>query len=195
MASKQPEIPIDQNLEPGSDPPTIAEMESAVAQSDESSDLTPEDALLEARLEIATLNDRILRQAAEFQNFRKRALEERLKSVEIGRRQTALPMVDVLDDLRRSIEAADSSDAEGASAEAVHAGIMLVYEKFSGEIAKLGIQPMEVVGQPFDEDRHEAMMQQPAPDGVEAGSVIAEIQKGYLMGDKVLRHARVVVAN
>jgi molecular chaperone GrpE len=148
------------------------------------------------------MKDHFLRQAADFQNFRKRAIEERAYSVEIGRSQVALPMVDVLDDLRRSLgasESVDSSDqtaaAEANSVVALGEGVRLVFEKLEFELAKLRVTPMDVVGQPFDENRHDALMQQPAPDGTEPGTVLAEIQKGYLIGDKVLRHARVVVAS
>lgn len=161
---------------------------------------TPEEELKRLKEEIAALEDRSLRQAAEFQNFRKRSLEERAFSVEIGRSQVALPMVDVLDDLRRSVEAADKGDTSGApdgadAGDALRNGVKLVYEKFESELARLGIKPMEVVGQPFDEHKHEAMLQQPAPEGTEPGTILAEIQKGYTIGDRVLRHARVVVAN
>ncbi len=162
---------------------------------------TVEDELEKVKKELASLEDRFLRQAAEFQNFRKRAIEERAYSVEIGRSQVALPIVGVLDDLRRSLEASDSVDSTGRtrasganSVVALEEGVRLVYEKLEFELAKLRVTPMDVVGQPFDENRHDAMMQQPAPDGTEPGTVLAEIQKGYMIGDKVLRHARVVVA-
>ena len=158
-------------------------------------EVDPVEELEKARQHIAASEDRFLRQAADFQNFRKRAIEDRGISVEIGRTQLALPMIDVLDDLRRSLEAVQhAGNDETNGIDALSKGVKLVFEKFSGELAKLGIKPMEVVGQPFDEQHHEAMMQQPAPEGTEPGTVIAEIQKGYTMGDKVLRHARVVVA-
>jgi len=162
---------------------------------------TVEEKLEAVKQDLATLEDRFLRQAADFQNFRKRAFEERAYSVEIGRSQIALPIVDVLDDLRRSIEASDTvgssdkSEADDAnSVEALREGVRLVYEKLASELEKLRITPMDVVGRPFDEHRHDAMMQQPAPKGTEPGTVIAEIQKGYMIGEKVLRHACVVVA-
>ena len=134
------------------------------------------------------MKDRYLRQAADFQNFRKRAVEDRALSVDIGRTQVALPMVDVLDDLRRSVKAAEDSDDPFAE------GMRLVYEKFVTELGKLGIRSMVVMGEQFDEERHEALMQRSAPEGKSPGTILAEIQKGYMMDDKVLRHARVVVA-
>ena len=153
----------------------------------------------QVKKEMATLKDHFLRQAAEFQNFRKRAIEERAHSVEIGKSQVALPMADVLDDLRRSLEASSSVDSSAGAAGAnsvvaLSEGIRLVYEKLELELAKLRVTSMDVLGQPFDESRHEALMQQPAPAGTEPGTVLAEIQKGYMVGDSVLRHARVVVA-
>lgn len=156
---------------------------------------TPEELLEQLKGEMAVLEDRFLRQAAEFQNYRKRSIEERAFSVEIGRSQVAMPMVDVLDDLRRSVEASEQANStEAQSDDALRSGIKMVYEKFESELARIGIKAMEVVGQPFDEHKHEAMMQQPAPEGSEPGTVIAEVQKGYMIGDKVLRHARVIVA-
>jgi molecular chaperone GrpE len=154
--------------------------------------------LEKAKIELAQLGDRFLRQAADFQNFRKRAIEERAISVEIGRSQVALPTVDVLDDLRRSLEAAEKAaeddENSDSSVDALLNGVRLVYGKLEAELAKLGIKAMEVVDQPFNEAYHDAMMQQPAPEGVEPGTILAEVQKGYLIGDRVLRHAQVVVA-
>jgi molecular chaperone GrpE len=149
------------------------------------------------RADFAALEGRYLRQAADFQNFRRRAMEDRAYSLDIGRNQIALPALDILDDLRRSIEAADESveAGEAKAFEALHSGVRLVYEKFVTELDKIGIRPMVSVGEPFDEDRHEAMMQQPAPEGTEPGIVLGEIQKGYTIGDRVLRHARVIVAS
>lgn len=155
-----------------------------------------DETLEQARRELANLEDRFLRQAADFQNFRKRAIEERALSIDIGRTQVALPMIDVLDDLRRSLEAVEEADPyEPGSFEALRKGVKLVYEKFESELASVGIKSMEVVGKPFDEERHEALMQQPAPPGTKPGTILAEVQKGYMIGDRVLRHARVVVAS
>lgn len=154
--------------------------------------------LEQLREDYAALEDRFLRQAADFQNFRRRALDDRALSLDIGRNQIAMPVLDVLDDLRRSIEAADAAleqEGEAKAFESLHNGVKLVYEKFVTELDKLGIRPMEVVGEPFDEERHEAILQQPAPEGVEPGIVLGEVQKGYTIGDRVLRHARVIVAS
>ncbi|HEY5564008.1 MAG TPA: nucleotide exchange factor GrpE, partial [Rhodothermia bacterium] len=78
---------------------------------------------------------------------------------------------------------------------ALHNGLKLVYEKFVSELDRLGIREMSVVGALFDEALHEAILQQPAPEGVAPGTVLGEVQKGYTIGGRVLRHARVVVAS
>ena len=145
------------------------------------------DDLSALKTELNETKNRYMRVAADFQNFRKRAIEERALSVEIGRVQVALPMVDVLDDLRRSVEANGNSD------DAFAQGVKLVYEKFVTELDKLGVRPMAVMGEQFDEERHEALMQRSA-EGKAPGTILAEIQKGYTIDNKVLRHARVVVA-
>lgn len=169
--------------------------ESAPGGVEETSPPDVDEMLAKSRRELANLEDRFLRQAADFQNFRKRAVEERALSIDIGRTQVALPMIDVLDDLRRSLKAVEEADPyERGSFEALREGVKLVYEKFESELARIGIKPMDAVGKPFDEERHEALMQQPAPPGTKPGTVLAEVQRGYMLNDRVLRHARVVVA-
>lgn len=150
--------------------------------------------------ELSDLNEKLLRQAAEYQNYRRRTEREKARMIEEGRRQVILPMLEVLDDLERSLEAADQvesdDDAEaGAAYSSLREGVELVYQKFLTELEKLDVEPIEAVGQPFDENFHEAVFQQPASDDVEAGTVLEEVQTGYLMGgERVLRHSKVVVA-
>ncbi len=144
------------------------------------------------------LNDRLLRQAAEFQNFRRRMKRENERSFTSGKKEVVLPMLDVLDDFERSIEAAEElEDAQDKAAayEQLKSGVEMIFKKFLDELANLGIEPIEAKGQPFNENEHEAMMQQPAPDDVEEGTVLEEIRKGYRMDDQVLRHSRVIVAS
>ena len=149
--------------------------------------------------EVSTLRDRVLRQTAEFQNYRRRVEQERQSDVKFGQGMVLQQLLDVYDDLRRSVEAAEEAvqdenvDAETALTTLL-GGVELVYKKFSDELQRFGIEPIEAVGAPFNEHEHEAMMQQPAPDGPEEGLVLAEIQKGYRMGDRVLRHSKVVVS-
>ncbi|WP_420454712.1 nucleotide exchange factor GrpE [Rubrivirga sp.] len=143
------------------------------------------------------LQDRLLRLTAEYDNYRRRAVSDREEAVRQGRRAVLVPILDVYDDLARSLDAAQRAaeqDAGSASFDALSQGVELVFQKFTDALQKVGVTPIEAVGAPFDEDEHEAMMQQPAPEGTDSGTVLAEIQPGYRLGDRVLRHARVIVA-
>lgn len=142
------------------------------------------------------LEEQLLRRAAEFQNYRRRTETELSQAAERGRGEVIVQMLDVLDDLQRSLEAAEKAaetEQGGPTYDALKTGVDLVYKKFSDTLRALGVQEIDAVGQTFDEHVHEAMMQQEAPD-TEPGTVVGEIQKGYRMGDRVLRHARVIVA-
>lgn len=147
------------------------------------------------RAEVAGLQEKLLRQAAEYQNYRRRSEGDRAEAVRVGRQGVLLPFLDVYDDLRRSLDAARTAAESGGAGgtDAVLQGIELVTKKFSDALAGVGVAPIEAVGRPFSEEEHEAVMQQPAADA-ESGTVLAEIQPGYRLGDRVLRHARVVVA-
>ena len=156
---------------------------------------------LEAELErhreqTRQLEEQLLRRAAEFQNYRRRTEAELGQAAARGRGEVVLQMLDVLDDLQRSLEAAEKAnetEAGGPTYEALKAGVDLVYRKFVDTLRALGVEEIEAVGQPFDENLHEAMMQQETP-GAAPGTVVGEMQRGYRMGDRVLRHARVIVA-
>ena len=144
------------------------------------------------------LNDRLLRQMAEFQNYRRRSEEEKGRLIHSSKARALTPMLDVLDDFERTMAAAEQfeemDDAEAAYA-SLHEGLQLVLRKFQDALAKLDVEPIEAVGAPFHEAEHEAMMQQPAPEGIAPGTVLGELQKGYRLGDRVLRHSRVVVSS
>ena len=151
------------------------------------------DALKEERDE---LNDRMLRKAADLENLRRRMDREKKRRHQAGKVTVLESMLEVLDDFERSMEAArdleDSEDAESAY-ESLKGGVEMVFRKFQDELKSLGVEPIEAEGKPFDEQLHEAMMRQPSEEA-EPGTVLQEIQKGYTMGDRVLRHSRVVVA-
>ncbi len=158
------------------------------------------DEQLSTEEELRTLRDRLLRQAAEFQNFRRRVEQERKQDVKFGQSIVLQELLDVFDDLRRSVEAAadageEADDPDSSHYNSLREGVDLVYRKFSEILQRFGVEPIDAVGTPFDEQEHEAMMQQPAPEGTEPGTVLAEIQKGYRMGERVLRHSKVVVAS
>ena len=149
----------------------------------------------QAQAEVEALQDRLRRTAAEFQNYRRRSEAERAAASKLGQASLATALLDVLDDLGRTVDAAHNAEGVTSPAgEALREGAGLVYDKFRTTLAQFGVEPIEAVGQPFSEEEHEALMQQPAPEGTEPGTVLGEIQRGYRMGDRILRHARVIVA-
>jgi len=142
------------------------------------------------------LNDRLLRKAAELENYRSRMEREKERRYEAGKRAVIESMLEVLDDFERSLEATrdleDAEDAESAY-ESLKGGVEMVFRKFRNELQSLGVEPIEAESEPFDEQLHEAMMRQPS-EAADPGTVLQEIRKGYTMGDRVIRHSRVVVA-
>ena len=167
----------------------------ALAAVDELADRAAE---LEAvRQELEGTKEQLLRKAAEFQNYRRRTEAEKAQFVDIGKSLIIQQLLDVLDDLGRSLEAAqqieDKEHESGTAYKALREGVEMVYRKFLDELQRNGVVPIEAVGKPFDEHEHEALMQRQV-EGQVPGTVVAEIQKGYRMGDRVLRHSKVVVA-
>ena len=149
--------------------------------------------------ELTKVTDQLKRQAAEFQTYRRRTEPEKAQSVALGKSLVISSLLDIIDDFERSLEATHKAekDVEGelsATYVSLKSGVDLIYQKLQGELGRLGVEAIEAEGTPFDEDLHEAMMQQPAPEGQESGMVLTEIQRGYRMGDRVLRHARVIVS-
>ena len=143
------------------------------------------------------LRDQLLRRAAEFQNYRRRTESDRATADQQTRAAVLLPLLDVYDDLRRSLDAARRvahQDTATPAFDALSQGVELVYRKFESLLEGFGVTPIETSGEAFDEALHEAVMQQPAPDGEATGTVLAEVQPGYRIGDRVIRHARVIVA-
>jgi molecular chaperone GrpE len=146
--------------------------------------------------ELSEMEDKFMRKTAEFENFRRRMRQARRQAEEEGRMHVISRFLDVLDDFDRSMEAAAQAeeDHEGGPAfDTLKEGVELVYKKFTEELAKLGVERIEAADQPFDEEEHEAMMQRSVPD-VESGTVVQVIQPGYRLGDRIIRHAKVIVA-
>ncbi len=167
----------------------------ALAAVDELADQAAE---LEAiRKELNETKEQLLRKAAEFQNYRRRTEQERTQLIELGKSLVIQQFLDVLDDFQRSLDAADQvkqQEQESSPAyDALKEGVDLVHKKFADELARNGVEPIDAVGTPFDENMHDAMMQQPSEEHA-PGTVLQELQKGYRMGDRILRHSKVIVA-
>ena len=123
---------------------------------------------------------------AEFDNYRRRTAKERVEQMQTAGKEVIISLLEVLDD-------ADRAEAELAKAGAVDEGVKLVFHKLRTLMQGRGLKPMETKGQPFDADKHEAITEIPAPTDELKGKVIDEIEKGYLLNDKIIRFAKVVV--
>lgn len=127
---------------------------------------------------------------AEFDNFRKRTLRERTDLVKSAAEKALKGILPIVDDFERGLDAIkDSTDAE-----AVKEGMQLIYNKLVKYLADNGVKAMESTGAAFDADLHEAVAMIPAPSDDKKGMVSDTVEKGYMLNDRVLRHAKVVVA-
>lgn len=142
----------------------------------------------DAAAEAAEWKDKFLRLQAEFDNYRKRTLREKMELVATGGRDVLLAMLPVRDDVQRAVEAMEKSD----DLEALRAGVLLISQKFTEALRQKGVTEIEVRDKEFDADLSEAVARFAAGDE-KRGRVIDVVQTGYMLGDKVLRFAKVVV--
>ena len=197
---------VEEPVEDGSLPPEAetpdevgeAPVEEMPAEEEHTPEAPSAAAVEELQQRLAAAEDRFLRKEAEFRNYRRRTEEEKVILTGLGRRLVIQRFLDVLDDFGRSLEAAEQVEAQqeekpGLVYYALKEGFELVYRKIMGELAKEQVEPIEAVGEPFDEQLHEAVMQQEV-EGTAPGIVVGEVQKGYRMGDHILRHSKVIVS-
>ena len=131
-------------------------------------------------------DDRLLRLAADFENYKKRAARERQEYVQLANERLIAELIPILDDLERALSAAEQHEEAQ-----LEEGVRLVHRSLAGLLERHGVKPIETDGQ-FDPHVHEALLSQPSE--AEEGSVIDVVQKGYKLGERVVRPARVVVA-
>lgn len=137
----------------------------------------------------AELEDRVMRQMAEFENFRKRTEKEKATMFEMGAKSVIEKLLPVVDNFERGL----SSVAEESKTDPVYEGMNLIYKQLMDELDKLGVKPIEALGQEFNPDYHNAVMQVESEE-FDEGMVAQELQKGYTYRDSVVRHSMVAVA-
>ncbi|RJP77656.1 MAG: nucleotide exchange factor GrpE [Candidatus Zixiibacteriota bacterium] len=142
------------------------------------------------RLELDEYKNLYLRKAAEFENFRKRKQQEFSALVATAEESLVSDLLPVLDDLQRLLATAQD---ESWSRESFLRGAQMIHDKMMDILAARGLKPLEAAGMPFDPNLHEALMQQ-HESGAEPGTVLQEFLRGYRLGDKIIRHAQVVVS-
>ena len=170
-----------------------AEQQTESAQ-DENTQEEPQEETVEAKLakseaEVADLKDRLLRQMAEFDNYRKRTMKEKAEIILNGSASVVTDILPVIDDLERAI--ANSAKTEDLST--LKEGIELIYNKLMHILEQKGLQKISPKNEPFDTDFHEAIAMIPAPSEDLKGKVLDCAIDGYKLNDKVLRHAKVAV--
>ena len=151
--------------------------------------ITTEKKLAAAEEENAKLKDQLLRQIAEFDNYRKRTLKEKAELILNGGEKTLSSLLPILDDLER----AEKNIQENTNIETLKEGLDLVFKKFRDTLEKQGLKAIETKNQDFNTDFHEAIAMIPVPEGDQKGKVIDCVQTGYTLNDKVIRHAKVAV--
>jgi len=143
----------------------------------------------ELQIKIDELNDKYLRLFSEFDNFRKRTAREKLDLISNASANIIEELLPVVDDFERAIES--NEQIEGC--DVVKEGVIHVYNKLYGTLEKKGLKSMDAKGKDFDTDFHEAITHIPSPSDDLKGKVVDVIQKGYLLNDKVIRYAKVVI--
>ena len=173
----------------------------APENSDELSEPTPlegeelQAALDNALAEVAALKDQTLRAKAETENMRKRVSRDVEKAHKFALEKFASNLLPVVDSLEKAIESIDteSPDSQGAQIESMGDGVKLALKLFLDTLERSGVKPVFPEGEPFDPQFHEAMGMLESPD-VEPGSVVAVLQKGYTLNDRLVRAAMVMVS-
>ncbi len=166
---------------------TIDEMADEVNA--EQAETTEIDEVEKAQTEAAEWRDKYLRLQAEFDNYRKRTLKEKMSLIESGGENVIKALLPVVDDVDRALAAMEKSD----DIEALRGGVRLIAQKFNEVMRQQNVSEIEAVGKEFDVDLHEAVARFPI-EGKSSGEIIDVVQKGYKLGEKVIRYAKVVVA-
>jgi molecular chaperone GrpE len=148
-----------------------------------------EEQLEKAEIDLLELKDRHIRLQAEFDNYRKRTLKERIDLLKTANESLLISILPVIDDFDRALQTMDSIEEESP----VKEGVKLIYNKFQEFLKQNGVKEIEAKGKDFDTDLDEAITKIPAPSEDMKGKVVDVVQKGYFLNDKVIRFAKVVI--
>jgi molecular chaperone GrpE len=163
-------------------------------QEENQEELTIEQQLIKelenAQKEVEDLKDKHLRLSAEFDNYRKRTLKEKAELIKNGAEKTMTAILPILDDFERALKNMEASE----ETQAMREGVELIFNKFHKVLNQEGLQVIETEGKDFDTDFCEAIALIPATSDDMKGKILDCVQTGYMLNDKVIRHAKVVVA-
>ena len=161
--------------------------EKAAAEAYEENEPVGPKTLREARATIDELNDRLVRQAADLENFRKRSQREKDEARQFANQGLLEKLLPVLDNFEMALIAVGDADP------AIRDGVQMIYDQLLGVLKESGVESVEAVGEPFDPNLHEAISQQHTDEAAE-GTVLQQVQRGYKLNDRLVRPARVIVA-
>ena len=163
--------------------------EEEKASAEETAEDNSTDELAQLQKKYDELNNQYVRLAADFDNYRKRTLKEKTELILNGGEKVLTALLPVLDDFERAQE----SFKKSSDVEALREGVTLIFEKLVKTLESQGLKPIDAVGQDFNTDFHEAIAMIPAPNDDDKGKVIDCIQTGYMLNEKVIRHAKVAI--
>ena len=161
--------------------------EKAAAEAYEENEPVGPKTLREAQATIDELNDLLVRQAADHENFRKRSQREKDEARQFANQGLLEKFLPVLDNFEMALIASGDADP------AIRDGVQMIYDQLLGVLKESGVEPVEAVGEPFDPNLHEAISQQHTDEAAE-GTVLQQVQRGYKLNDRLVRPARVIVA-
>jgi len=156
---------------------------------EETNETNLEEKITQLEQEVVDFKDKLLRKAAEFENYKRRTENDQLNLLTFAAESFIQKLLPVIDDFERSLGHVD----EAQDITAIKQGLKLIYDKLMKVLDEQGVKKIESVGNPFDVDFHEALLQRP-DDSVEPHTVLEEMEKGYTYKDKVIRHAKVIVS-
>jgi len=179
------------NQEPGNGSTTkgseLTEEDSSINSGGGHDKVNTEERAAEEKL--AEMQDRYIRLSAEFDNYRKRTLREKLEMSKYAGEEIILKLLPVMDDFERALKSME----ETSECQSIKTGIDLIYSKFSDFLTQHGVKEIESLNTGFNVDLHDAVAKLPVNEDEKKGKVVDVVLKGYYLKDKVIRHARVVV--
>lgn len=168
---------------------TSQQDESDKAEEQPAKEMSVEDKLAAAETKVAELQDKYLRQVAEFDNYRKRTIKEKAELILNGAEKTITAILPILDDMERALKNMDKMEDVAA----VKEGVDLIFQKFVKILGEQGVKKIETENADFNTDLHEAIAQVPAPSDEMKGKIIDCVKTGYTLNEKVIRHSQVAV--
>lgn len=168
---------------------TSQQDEGDKAEKQPAKEMSVEDKLAAAETKVAELQDKYLRQVAEFDNYRKRTIKEKAELILNGAEKTITAILPILDDMERALKNMDKMEDVAA----VKEGVDLIFQKFVKILGEQGVKKIETENADFNTDLHEAIAQVPAPSDEMKGKIIDCVKTGYTLNEKVIRHSQVAV--